>query len=152
MQSREAKEKIRNWLLEFGFSIKEISASNTSFNFEGTNGEGRKLNVLQESSKKDEIQLGTRIVVEQWPRIDAMDIDRRNALLWNLRLALINLGVGFMNIDLPLEEIQLHTSIFYDGLTKDRFMFRLFLLRRAIALVSYMIGRELQEPPPRLGF
>ena len=89
---------------------------------------------------------------EQVARIGQMAEAKRTEFLWNLRFALLNIGVGFGPIDLPLESIELSTGIYFDGLTRDSFMHRLFLVRRSWVLINWMLNRELSEPPRQMGF
>lgn len=153
VEAQEAKAKIQNWLLEEGFSIQEVPNQDAVFKFNVTDSEGRTVTVGQGSDKKDEVSIMVAIDASgSGSRINAMAAEKRDVVLWDLRFCLLNAGVAFKGVGSPLEMVELYTAIYYDGLTKDRFLFRLFSLRRALALVLAVIGRALQEPPPRIGF
>ena len=148
----KAKEQIQKWLLEEGFKVKLISDKNAYFNFVVEDKEGRFTNVYQTIGKPDQIKIATRGILTKTQETKLMGLsgEERNMLLWNFRMGLINRGVGFSSIEIPLKKIKIETIIYYDGLTKDNFMYRLFEVRKTLVFMSWIIDRALGEPRPTI--
>jgi hypothetical protein len=154
MKQEEVSQVIQKWLMDEGFGVRQVSNPLCVFNFEVEDGQGRSVTVAQLADKPDQIQLGVNVQLSpgEAARVDALESSKRDELLWNLRFALINLGVGFQNVDVPLEKVTVETVIYYDGLTKHEFMHRLLLVRRALVLFIWILNRQFREPARSIGF
>lgn len=151
-EREEVKKRIQKWLLDEGFKVQSVSNEHASFNFVAEDAEGRKVNIIQPIKKIDQIIIATRAVLtqEQIDKLSRISEDERNRILWTLRFGLLDRGVGFSPISMPLESIQVSTVVYYDGLNKDNFMHRLFEVRKALLFIFWTIDRELGEPKPTL--
>lgn len=149
-KGKEVEEKIRNWLLEEGFKVKLLSNEHASFNFLAEDQEGRKVNIIQLIKDKDKILIVTKasLLEEQKQKLMKLDSETRNRILWTLRFGLLNREIGFSGIGVPLESITLSMSLYYDGMSKDKFMHRLLEVRKALLFVMWLVDRELGEPEP----
>jgi hypothetical protein len=150
--TKEMEQKIRNWLLEEGFKITLLSDEHACFNIVAEDTDGRKVNVAQPIKKKDKITIATGAILskELQQKVITLEAEERNRLLWTLRLGLLNRGVGFSGIEVPLESVEVSTIIYYDGLTKDNFMQRLFEVRKSLLFIFWMVERMLGEPEPTI--
>jgi hypothetical protein len=155
MESDHVKVEIRDWLLKSGMSIREMPDQHAAFNFDVTDEEGRHVTIALPLESPDRITLASRIALSpsDAARIEAMPNGQRSNLLWDLRFGLLNIGVGFMGVQLPLpaDGIFLGTDVWLDALTKHELMNRLLLLRRALLLINWTINRAFQEPPRETG-
>jgi hypothetical protein len=50
---------------------------------------------------------------------------------------------------MPLQNVEVSTLIYYDGLTKNAFMNEYSKVKRAVLFVFWTIDRELGEPKPK---
>lgn len=152
MQTQEAVENIQRWLLAEGYQLQEKPGPDMLFRFDITDPEGLPITVMQPASKEDMVQIGVNWSPGDYEaRFNNLPPERRGALLWNLRFSLLDLGVGFLGLDEPLGMINVSDYIYYDALTKDQLLHRVFHVRRALTLVNWMFNREFQEPPRRNG-
>lgn len=103
---------------------------------------------MQPSRHPDRVLIQGEIKVddEQQRAFNALPSEKRDVMIWELRFALLQMGVEFVGIQLPLESIFLRKSIYEDGLTKDAFMQRARDVHRAILLVQWTLARHYQEP------
>lgn len=146
----EPQELIQKWLIEEDFKIQAVRDPNSWFNLLVEDKQGRKTNVAQQLEKVDHITIGTKLLIHKshQSKLRQMKVEDRNNLFWELRLGLLDRGVGFSAITMPFKEITVSMGIFYDGLSKDRFIRRLFDVRKALLYVSWIIERALGEPEP----
>ena len=71
----------------------------------------------------------------------------KDAILWELRFRLLNMSVDFSGIGEPLERVTVAQRIYLDGLTKDRFLQRVAVVKNALIAVIWSIGRRLSHLP-----
>jgi hypothetical protein len=146
--------KIQKRLLDENFKVQSVSDEHAYFNFVAENEDKRTVNIFQAINKKDRITIATRGVLlpEHLSKLSKMDANDRNRFLWTLRFGLLNRGVGFSPITMPLEFIEMSDTIYYDNLTKDNFMHKIFEVRKALLFIFWMVERELGEPEPSMTF
>jgi len=146
----KVKDQIEKWLLDEGFKVESVTNKNAYFNFFAEDPYGRKVSVSQPIKKADQIRLvaGVRLSQEQLNKLSQMSKDRRNEILWKLRFGLLDRGVGFSLIAMPLRGIKISTVVFFDGLTKDHFFNKLFEVSSALVFIFWTIARELGEREP----
>jgi len=146
----EPQDLIQKWLIQEGFKVQSIEDPKSWFNLLVEDKQGRKTNVAQQFDKVDHITIGTKLVIHELrqSKLRQMNDKERDNLFWELRLGLLDRGVGFSAITIPLKEIRVSMGIFYDGLSKDNFMRRLFDVRKALLYVAWIIERALGEPEP----
>ena len=58
------------------------------------------------------------------------------------------MSVDFSGIGEPLERVTVAQRIYLDGLTKDRFLQRVAVVKNALIAVIWSIGRRLSHLPP----
>lgn len=147
-QSDEKRDLIQDWLLEEGFKIRTLPTKETFFNLVVEDSSGLKFQVVQPLTKKDQIVIITNATIpkDRQQKLDNIENRERNRFLWNLRFGLLNMGIAFQNISLPLKKIQVSTPIYYDGLTKTAFMNAVFNIKRAMVFIFWTFDREFGEP------
>lgn len=140
----EIKAKIEKWIKEEGISATEVPDMNAFFNFALTVGANRVLNVLQNRKKKDSILIGTSVLFGEKEKDSFRSktrIERMEALS-RLRFTLASLDVGFYidmeNNEIP-KSVRIQHPIYYDALTKDRFMHGVFTVLKALELCSWVV-------------
>lgn len=142
--------RIEAWLLEMDYKISHVPNNNAKFNFAAKDAEGLTVNIFQNVAKADQVIIATGAILPQelQDRLKVMERDRRTKFLWELRFGLLNAGVGFSPITEQVSNIRIETAIYEDGLTHDGFAQRLFLVRRMLRWISWMVERELGAQSP----
>lgn len=148
----EVRALIEKWLLEEGFSVEPAMLNDTVFSLLIRNGQKRAMYVSQRNNSRDQILIEAVVEVpEDVSRQIAMfEKTRRSNFVWSLLFSLVNSGVGYSFLGKPeaIKSIDMATAIYYDGLSKDRFMEKLHLVRRAIQIVFWTLHKELGRPAP----
>lgn len=146
----DLKDTITNWLLEEGFTIKEIDDPQAIFNYFAEDEQKRNVNVIQNWKKPTQIVIGTNAAFpeEILLKIQRMDEKERKDFFWKLRFGLLQMNVGFGGIELPFEKIRLISNLWLDNLSKDVFMRRMFDVRKALLYVFWTFERKFGPVKP----
>jgi len=144
----ELKDLITKWLLEEGFQIKETDDLMAIFNIYAEDEQKRNVNVAQPLERPTQIAIGTNAAFQKdiQLKIQRMDEKDREDFFWEIRFGLLQMNVGFGNVGLPFEKIQLTSNVWLDNLSKDVFMRRMFDVRRALVYVFMQVERKLGPP------
>lgn len=150
-ECEKVKENIQKWLLEEGFKIELQPNDKTLFDFLATDMHGIKTHVIQPTLKPDQVAIIAVLNIDenQQSTLKAMENKERSRFLWDLRFGLLNSGVGFSPISIPFKALEISKPIYYDGLTKDAFMEKLFDVRAALMFVFWTFDREFGEIKPK---
>lgn len=145
------KTNIQKWLLEEGYKIQVAPNKNALFQFVATDTEGLKTSVIQPTLKLDQIVIVSGINMDETQQAQLQTLENKERLnfLWDLRFGLLNIGVGFSGVAMPLKRIELSYPIFYDGLSKKSFMQKCFDMKRALLFVMWMFDRKFGETKPK---
>jgi hypothetical protein len=145
--------RVQNWLLGEGWELAEKEHAEAAWLVEARDPGGRHLVVGQKRGKADQVILEGAVVLSDPHRLsfDALPPEARQDLLWNLRFALLHLGVEFQGVQEPFRRVTLGQRIYYDGLTKDAFLQRLSQVRNAILATVWTVARRLNLTPPGEG-
>jgi hypothetical protein len=150
----EVEDRIRKWLLDEGWQLTEQAATKIRFAFVAQDGTGLKMVISQPADKADRLSISANVTIDDKANkmLGALPQKKRREFLWNLRFALLQTDVEFGGISEPLKQVSVGEPIFYDGLSKDRFMEKLSQVRKAILLILWSFARLAEEPPPKMGF
>jgi len=150
MSSEQIKDQVRTWLMEDGWSLRQETPPQTLWAFLAEDQFGRKIVVGQRANREDEvvIQGSVNIGDDTTDRIDRLNEDERNTLLWDLRFELVKTNLEFSGISIPLKRVEVIERIFLDGLTKGRFLQRTSEVRKGVLIVMWVLARKLGQPPP----
>ncbi|MGD9117297.1 MAG: DUF2299 family protein [Dehalococcoidia bacterium] len=156
MSSAQIREKIRTWLMEDGWSLRQDMPKQGLWAFIAEDQFGRKIVVGQRENKEDEIVIQGAVNIDDdtTDRIGRLTEDERNALLWELRFELVRTNLEFSGISLPLKRVEVLERVFLDALTKDRFLQRTSEVRKGVLIVIWVLSRKFAQPPPprQVGF
>jgi len=150
-ECEKVKNNIQKWLLEEGYKIQSKPNKDALFQMIATGADGIKISVLQPVLKLDQIVIVTGVGLDETRQtaLQAMENKERLDFLWELRFGLLNIGVSFGGISIPLKGIEMSYPIFYDGLSKDAFMHKFFDIKRAVIFVLWTFDRKFGEPKPK---
>ncbi len=156
MAPDKIKEKIRAWLMEDGWSLRQEAPEQSLWLFVAEDQFGRKIVVGQRVNKEDEIviQGAVNISDDTTDRIGRLTEKERDDLLWDLRFELVRTNLEFNGISFPLKRVEVIERLFLDALTKDSFLQRASEVRKGVLIVVWVLAKKFaQQPPPRqVGF
>jgi hypothetical protein len=131
-KSEDVEEKIRLWLWQEGFEVRKIWSDDSSFRYLVSKDKLPKFSVGQLKSKSDSIFVESGISFVGIEKVTLESIfDQNQHLSWELRLHLVS-NVFFYKIQHSDPHsnnpggIILAKLIYYDGLSKDKFLDTVF--------------------------
>jgi hypothetical protein len=144
------REKIQSWLMGEGWTLSEKNHGTANWLIEARDSGGRHLVIGQRQGKEDQILLEGAVAVAEphQQQLAALSGVERQEMLWNLRFALLTLGVEFHGVEEPMTRVMIGQRIYLDGLTKDRFLQRVSRVRNGVLLVIWSVARQLKLAPP----
>ena len=150
--NNKVKDKIQKWLLDEGYKIQTVPNEKASFAIMATDSQDIKTQIIQPKGKDDlaVIVAGITFSEEQQSALKNKEVKERTRILWEMRFGLLNMGVGFGGITVPIKNIQVSTHIYHDGLNKNAFMEKIAQVKRAVLFVLWSINKELGEIKPQL--
>lgn len=142
------KAKISRWLSEESCKPAERSDSRAHFAIEITFN-NQSFAVIQPKERNDSLSVGSRmgLATFQVERLKKMELPKKEALIWELHLALMNknqLSLFELGPHLPTDfnEATIQSRpIYYDALTKDRLMSAIESVFRAFVLIQDTIDK-----------
>lgn len=145
----EVRAQVQTWLLGEGWRLTEKSHGDALWLLEARDAAGRHLVVGQKQGKQDQILLegAVGIAPQHGTQIEGLPFADRQELLWDLRFTLLGLGVEFQGVEEPLTRVMVGQRIYFDGLTKDRFLQRVSQVRNGIIAVIWSVARRLNLNP-----
>ena len=144
----KTKEKIMSWLKEEACSPEEKSDPNAYFNISVKVG-NLGCHVIQPVQKIDSIIAVLRLSLppEQLALLKGMDLEKKKALFWDLRLSLLNnselLDFG-IEADSPedIKAVSISSKpVFYEELTKPKLFSAIYAVTRATLIVIWTIQK-----------
>jgi hypothetical protein len=146
--ARAVHEQIRRWLAEEGWAIEDTPDPQNIFDVMITLQNGKPMNVFQRRESSDCISVGLNIVFDDTNLNRFNDLPRsaQQTILDEIERDAMIMGVEFEMNQTPIIEMLFSSSIYFDGLTKDRFIRTVLLVVRAISLSVRTITRGLESP------
>ncbi len=149
-RSEEIQAQIQTWLMEEGWRIRTEDVPDAEWFLSGES-EGRvRVGVGQRRGSVDQVIVQGSVIFQQaqQDQINRLPPEERSDFLWDIRFRLLDMGVEFSGIVEPPREVRISQRIYYDGLTKDRFLQRVSQVRNGVLTVLWMVARRLAQPPP----
>src|SRR5690606_10461337 len=138
---------VERWLVEDHWTVEERPAGpSVTWALQATDRLGKPVIFYQLDEAQDKVVLETYIEVgpEASSRIEAMEPERREQLVHDLRMELGRARLDFEGAGLPLQRITVGQSCYFDGLTKDAFLQRVRNLQFGIGLVIELFRMQLR--------
>jgi len=146
-KNQDVKARLEKWLLEENYKVESLTNNHALFNLVVEDNSGLKLHVRQPLLSVDQIVVMAKASLseEQITKIQKMLSGERTRFLWELRFSLLEMGIDFSSVSLPLKFVLVSSPIYFDGLTKNAFMTKVFAVRRALVFVMWKVSKELGE-------
>lgn len=138
--------KIKEWLLEEGYSITQKGDPQAIFNYTVSRGTVPTLTIIQPKGSKDSVVVASGIELDVQ---SAEKIRSNDEFIWELRKWLLQSGCRFSFLPefKNFNVIRLFWPVFYDGLTKDSFFRAINKIIDTSVFVMLAIQREIGELP-----
>jgi hypothetical protein len=144
--TRAVHERIRKWMAEEGWDVRDVGDPGSSFHVVVMLETGLGIKIFQLMNDIDHITLSyhwsypddVQGIIGGLPKGDLRDA------VWNIYRDVSIMGVEFTGLDTPSTEMTLQTYVYFDGLTKDTLVQRIRLTIRALMLAGRTLRRALE--------
>jgi hypothetical protein len=149
MAKKDIKKLVKKWCEEEGIFDEENEDSLSEFNFTINYPIDlqHKMNVIQPAdSSRVVIMSGTRFESEDVERMRSLPAEELDDLMWDLRFTLGSRPTEF-DLRRPVDVVEsflITAVIYFDGLTKDRFMTAIRDVYKSKLLASWKIQEKLK--------
>lgn len=149
-RSAEIQAQIQTWLMEEGWRIRTENVPDAEWFLSGESEAQVRIGIGKKRERPDQIIIQGSVTFDQTHRnqIARLLPEERSDFLWDMRFSLLNMGVEFSGVTDTPQEVRISQRIYYDGLTKDRFLQRVSQVRNGVLNVLWMVARRLAQPPP----
>lgn len=153
-QPREFEKKLRTWLTDEEYLVKSQTNPAASFILVASNpAAGISVTISQNAKHSDRIEITSQMMFGEYARkVNDLPKQEREDFFWDLRFSLVTSDVIFAMV--PPENPQsvvVMKNIWYDGLTKDRFMTAIQRVGEGALLCSWKVVHKFGYlEPPRL--
>jgi hypothetical protein len=146
------QNRIAAWLLGEGWKVADrpLEQSRVSWAFQGTDPGGKVVLFAQDERRPDVLimQAGITVDPNHAGRLKALPLREQEEFCWELRFRLLDMGVNFGGVKVPLEGVGLVERLYVEGLGRNEFFRAVNRLQNAILAVIWMIRRRLDQPAP----
>lgn len=145
--ARAVHERIRKWLAEEGWHVRDVNDPQSSFNVMATIQSGANVNIFQYREHFDRITLSQHCVFDDRSQNEITQLPmavQRNTVYSIYRDVSI-MGLDLTGLIVPSTEMTIRTYVYFDGLTKDTFMQRILLTIRALSISLRTFVHALEE-------
>ena len=148
----EVRHQVSDWLLAEGWGLTDMTgkAQGAAWAIEGTDPNKRVVVFGQGEKKPDALVMQAPINVDEpsQARLAALGPEKNEELGWEIRFQLLNMGVKFAGLTLPIQRFVLVSRVYTDDLGRNDFFERVDRLQDAIIATIWLIRRTLAEPAP----
>ena len=148
----EVRHRISDLLLAEGWRLTDMTdkAEGAAWAIEGRDANKRVVIFGQGAQKPDALVMQAPITVDEASRarLAALGPEKNEELGWEVRFQLLEMGVQFTGLTLPLERFVLVSRVYVEDLGRNGFFDRLDRLQGAITVTLWRIRRALAEPAP----
>jgi len=141
--------RIQTWLLSAGWQIGEAHADNAMWVVGAINPMGHPIAIVQAQQPSDMLVIQAQAEFDESIRqkFAEFSAEQREAHLMEIKLGLLQMGVGFNGLADPLERVSITHNVYDDGLTKDNFFRRVEQVRYAVLYLIWSLNHKLGNPP-----
>jgi len=147
-ENEKVQEQLERWLAEEGFTIEKRLDGNSSFRYWVTRTGSPKFSVLQPINKSDIILIESAVTFDGHEEVFSAIADQTRRLSWELQSHLLSIGF-YYKIQPPDSQsnkpgaIFFAKPIYYDGLSKDRFLEATHQTMNTVVFVILTVQRHM---------
>ncbi len=131
--------KIEKWLGDEGFNTWKSAEDNSHFSYKATRDDCQPLLVFQPQSKTDSFQVAgdMKLTRESQNKLREIPEKQRRFMLFDFKMALLSTECHWQFTPSPesWKTVRVSKTVFYDGLSKDRFFETVDAVTRAMSVV-----------------
>lgn len=146
------RHQISDWLLAEGWKLKEITerAQRAAWALQGMDDRQKVVIFAQGANRPDALIMQARITVDEasQARLNSLGAQENDRLGWDIRFQLLNMGIKFRGLTLPLNQFTLVQRVYTDDLGRNGFFERVDRLQNGIFAAIWLIRRALDQPAP----
>ena len=151
-QPKELEKKLRTWLVEEEYLVKSQTNPVASFILVASNpAAGISVSISQNTKHSDRIEISSQMMFGEYAKkLADLPSQEREEFFWDLRFSLVMSDVIFAMV--PPENPQsivVIKNIWYDGLTKDRFMSAIQRVGEGALLCSWKVYHKFGYLEPK---
>jgi hypothetical protein len=145
--ARSVHDRIRRWLTEENWRIRDVDDSEASLNVLVTVQDGLDINIYQRNDHLDHVTVAIHWIYNDEFRSTLSELSSNfvRDIVWGVYRDVSIMGVQFHGLDTPTKEMIFREYIYFDGLTKDSLVQKLHLLTRALSLAIRTFRRALED-------
>ena len=145
--TREVHERIRAWLAEEGWQVRDVPDPMSIFNVMATLKGGQNVNIFQHKTHTDHITISQHWVFDDQfqSHVGRLSTTLQKDLVWEIYRDVSIMGVEFDGFATPPREMRFLAYAYFDGLNKDLFIQRILLTIRALHLSIRTFAREFER-------
>lgn len=151
MDKFQVAKVVKNWLIEEGLEVNDFVDASTDINYTFSQG-NIKMNVGFHKTSKDSIIMGGKIALDKEEQSMLKYTKTKLEFLLDVQMAFLQMNLDFV-IDannnsyheFSISDIKLQKTIYFDGLSKDRFfdvLSSLFNCLKILGLKFQMLGKS----------
>ena len=148
---REVKERIEKWLSDEEYNLWKCPDKNANFSYKISRDGDHPLVVFQPKKKTDSIQVACdiRLREEERKKLHGISEMEKKFMLFDFKMVLLSTGCRwqFMPSSKSWDTLKIWKSIFYDGLSKDRFFETIESVLRAAGSVKLALEWKFDVTP-----
>ena len=146
------RHQVSDWLLAENWKLKDITdrAEGSAWALEAADQRDKVVVFAQNAKKPDALIMQASITVDEATRarLASLGQEKNEELGWEIRFQLLNMGVKFAGLTLPLKRFGLVLRVYTDDLGRNGFFERLDRLQDGISAAIWLIRRTAAQPAP----
>jgi hypothetical protein len=145
--TRAVHERIREWLAEEGWDVRDVGDPQATFNVMATLPDGPNVNVFHYKDHADRITVSQHWKLDEQFRseVSELSVNVQKEVVYSIFRDVSIMGVEFFGFDVPSTDMTFRAYVYFDGLTKDALVQRVYLTIRALHLAIRTFIRVLEE-------
>jgi hypothetical protein len=149
---QRTRTQISDWLLAEGWQLNDITdkTEGAAWALKGTDPRKKVVIFAQGAKKPDTLIMQAPIAVDETSqaRLVSLGPEKNEALGWEIRFQLLNMGLKFAGLTLPLDRFGLILRVYTEDLGRNGFFDRLDRLQNGIFAAIWLIRKALAQPAP----
>jgi hypothetical protein len=145
--SRDVHQKIRRWLAEEPWEVRDVPDPNASFNVAVRITNEQIISIIESKDRPGHIEITKYLDFSDTFQSEFAQLSEgiQRDMIWNVHHDLLLLGVEFDGPGTPLSRMRFVASIYFDGMNKDALVQRISLILRAVSLAVWTFARAVEE-------
>lgn len=151
LEAGEAEERMEKWLFDEGFNLWKFPDKDSNFSYKIRRDNCDPLVVLQPQKKTDSVQVACdiRLKEEERKKLHGISKAEKRFMFFDFRMLLLSTGCRwqFTPSSESWNTLRIWKSVFYDGLSKDKFFETIEMVTRAVSSITLTLEWKFNIKP-----